>query len=199
MGCTVGCKGPTNSVLKESSALIIIPEFKKALIFIHKEITYACTVDMTKCRFHWTSVWLHLFIFHSLGSTNKLQPIQEEQCHIVQIPVKSRQGFLACRKNSWPVIETLEQCNTKLLVFNTWPTTVDCSVWLAGNSAPTPLGQLFPTDREQLGKGLGSSCEGSQAAHERLQKESALRGCAEPPARAGSRPVPVWRNKAAKK
>lgn len=41
---------PTNSGLKESSALVIIPEFKKALIFIHKEIAYACTVDRTKCE-----------------------------------------------------------------------------------------------------------------------------------------------------
>lgn len=41
---------PKKQWLKESLALIIIPEFKKALIFIRQEITYACAVDRIKFR-----------------------------------------------------------------------------------------------------------------------------------------------------
>lgn len=129
---------------------------------IQKTITYACTIDRTKCKFHWTSVWLHLFLFCSLGSTNQLQHIQEEQCYIMQVPMKSRQGFSARRKHTQPVTETLEQCNTKLHAFNTWTTTVDSSVWLAGNFVPTPLGQLFPTNQKQLGEGWAALGKAAQ-------------------------------------
>jgi len=52
---------PASHRVKESSALIIIPEFKKALICIHKEIFYACTTDRTKCKVSLNSCWLRYF------------------------------------------------------------------------------------------------------------------------------------------
>lgn len=52
---------PASHGVKESSALIIIPEFKKALICIHKEIFYACTTDRTKCKVSLNSCWLRYF------------------------------------------------------------------------------------------------------------------------------------------
>lgn len=54
----------------------------------------------------------------------KFQRIQEEQCYTMLVPMKSRQGFSACREY---IDETLEKYNTKLLVFNTRTTTVDSS------------------------------------------------------------------------
>lgn len=156
---------PTNRVLKGSSALIINTEIEKPLITIQKTITYACTIDRTKCKFHWTSVWLQLFLFHSLGSTNfNISRGTDVISH--RLLWNRGKDFQHVEST---LIETLEKCNTKLLVFNTRTTTVDSSVWLAGNSIPTSLGQLFSTDQKQLGKGLGSSWEGStRKASERI-------------------------------
>lgn len=54
----------TSHGVKESSALIIIPELKKkkkGLICIHKEIFYACTTDRMKCKVSLNSCWLSYF------------------------------------------------------------------------------------------------------------------------------------------
>lgn len=77
-----------------------------------------------------------------------------------------------------------------------WTDMCDWYVWCVQEILYPPHWDSYsPEIKSSWGKGW-ADWEGSI---ERLQKESALQGCAEPPARAGSRPVPVWRNKATKK
>lgn len=189
---------PTNSGLKESSVHMIIPELKKSLN-LYSQANHLTHVQSTgqKAKFHWTSGWPYLFLFHLLSFTDKCQHIQEKQHYVMWLPIKSKQGFSACRKHNYLVTKTLKQCNTKYHNACKDPSlTHEQPPWTVLSHCTRTAIHI---EQKQLGKGLGSEWKCSQPARIRLQKESAMQGRGKPPARAERRPVLVWWNKAAKK